>query len=97
MPESQKQKRKPSTSTPSIVATNWNKLIHNAIRPAVQSQMRTTQAGRHRAGGSAVHNEWFTTLAELQMQNKHSSSKSKSKSQNQKPVSRKKRAQQKRK
>jgi hypothetical protein len=67
MPQSKKQQQAPAHST--VVAMNWQKLIQNAIRPAVVSRLSTAPTGRHRAGGSAVHNDWFTPLGNLQTGN----------------------------
>ncbi len=55
------------TNPTNTVALNWQRLIRNAIRPSVVSQMASTSAGRHRRGGSvALDDGWFRTVDELQ-------------------------------
>lgn len=68
MPTTFKQRTANPTAL-SSVASNWQKLIHNAIRPAVLSQVSTTSTGgRHRQGGgtSGVNHDWFKSVDELQ-------------------------------
>ena len=72
MPQSFKHRTKRTTS--SSVAHNWQNLIRNAIRPAVQSQTRATHGqhstDRHKQGGGTDHNsvdsKWFMSVSELQ-------------------------------
>ena len=73
------------TNSTNTVALNWQRLIRNAIRPSVVSQMDSASAGRHRRGGSATLDDgWFKTVAELQQKKTPKRKKSKSKATTQK-------------
>ena len=81
MPQSFKHCTKRTTSS-SSVAHNWQNLIRNAIRPAVQSQTRDTHGqhstDRHKQGGGTDHNsvdsKWFMSVSELQQKKKKNTS-----------------------